>query len=161
MVSAALTAFLTGITEPIEFAFLFVAPVLYVIHALLAGAAYFVCIAARDQTRVHLFPRAHRLRRALPASSQCPLASAIGPVWVLSISGVFSFAIRQFNLLTPGREAESESTLAARSSGGDEFSLCRSSARSAGRSNIVRPRCVHHAPAREAEGPRQGQCAKS
>ena len=45
MVSAALTAFLTGITEPIEFAFLFVAPVLYAIHALLAGAAYFLCIA--------------------------------------------------------------------------------------------------------------------
>src|SRR5213076_1530345 len=37
MISAALTAFLTGITEPIEFAFIFVAPVLYVIDALLAG----------------------------------------------------------------------------------------------------------------------------
>ena len=45
MISAALTAFLTGITEPIEFAFLFVAPVLYAIHALLAGVAYFLCIA--------------------------------------------------------------------------------------------------------------------
>src|SRR5436190_9913678 len=45
MISAALTAFLTGITEPIEFAFLFVAPVLYVVHAVLAGIAYFVCIA--------------------------------------------------------------------------------------------------------------------
>ena len=44
MISAALTAFLTGITEPIEFAFLFVAPVLYGIHALLAGVAYLVCI---------------------------------------------------------------------------------------------------------------------
>ncbi len=44
MISAALTAFLTGITEPIEFAFLFVAPVLYVIHALLVGVAYFLCI---------------------------------------------------------------------------------------------------------------------
>ncbi|VFS51788.1 PTS transporter subunit EIIC [Budvicia aquatica] len=39
MISAALTSFLTGITEPIEFAFMFVAPVLYVIHALLAGSA--------------------------------------------------------------------------------------------------------------------------
>ena len=42
MISAALTSFLTGITEPIEFAFLFVAPVLYVIHALLAGSAFVV-----------------------------------------------------------------------------------------------------------------------
>ena len=40
MISAALTSFLTGITEPIEFAFLFVAPLLYAIHALLAGVAY-------------------------------------------------------------------------------------------------------------------------
>jgi glucose PTS system EIICB or EIICBA component len=44
MISAALTSFLTGITEPIEFAFLFVAPVLYAIHALLAGVAYFVAV---------------------------------------------------------------------------------------------------------------------
>ena len=42
MVSAALTSFLTGITEPIEFAFLFVAPVLYFIHACLAASAQFV-----------------------------------------------------------------------------------------------------------------------
>src|SRR6185436_19272695 len=45
MISAALTSFLTGITEPIEFSFLFVAPLLYVLHALLAGVAYFACIA--------------------------------------------------------------------------------------------------------------------
>src|SRR6478672_4122243 len=44
MISAAITSFLTGITEPIEFAFLFVAPVLYAIHAVLAGAAYLLCI---------------------------------------------------------------------------------------------------------------------
>jgi PTS system glucose-specific IIC component len=45
MISGALTAFLTGITEPIEFAFLFVAPLLYGIHAVLAGVAYFLCVA--------------------------------------------------------------------------------------------------------------------
>src|SRR3974390_3795702 len=44
MVSAALTAFVTGIPEPIEFAFLFVAPLLYAIHALLAGLAYCLCV---------------------------------------------------------------------------------------------------------------------
>jgi len=42
MISAALTSFLTGITEPIEFAFLFVAPVLYVAHAALAASTQFV-----------------------------------------------------------------------------------------------------------------------
>ena len=44
MISAALTSFLTGITEPIEFSFLFVAPLLYAVHAVLAAAAYYVCI---------------------------------------------------------------------------------------------------------------------
>src|SRR3954464_13058596 len=44
MISAAVTSFLTAITEPIEFAFLFVAPVLYAIHAFLAGLSYLVCI---------------------------------------------------------------------------------------------------------------------
>src|SRR5439155_252869 len=50
MISAALTSFLTGITEPIEFAFLFVAPVLYVVHALLAASTQFVAdnIASLD-----------------------------------------------------------------------------------------------------------------
>jgi PTS system glucose-specific IIC component len=40
MMSAALTSFLTGITEPLEFAFLFVAPRLYAAHAVLSGAAF-------------------------------------------------------------------------------------------------------------------------
>ncbi len=44
MISAALTASLTDITEPIQFAFLFVAPVLCGIYALLVRAAYFICI---------------------------------------------------------------------------------------------------------------------
>ena len=44
MLSAGLTAFLTGITEPLEFSFLFVAPVLYGIHVLLAGTSFLVCI---------------------------------------------------------------------------------------------------------------------
>ncbi|MFP1483334.1 PTS transporter subunit EIIC [Escherichia coli] len=43
-ISAALTSFLTGITEPIEFSFMFVAPILYIIHAILAGLAFPICI---------------------------------------------------------------------------------------------------------------------
>lgn len=42
MLSAALTSFLTGITEPLEFSFLFVAPILYVIHVFLAGTSFLV-----------------------------------------------------------------------------------------------------------------------
>lgn len=52
MISAALTSFLTGITEPIEFSFMFVAPILYIIHAILAGLAFPICIllGMRDGT---------------------------------------------------------------------------------------------------------------
>ena len=66
MVSAALTAFLTGITEPIEFAFLFVAPVLYAIHARARRPRLFPVHRAGHQARLHLLARAHRLHRALP-----------------------------------------------------------------------------------------------
>src|SRR6186713_3698319 len=123
MISAALTAFLTGITEPIEFAFLFVAPLLYVIHALLAGAAYFLCVALGIK---HGFTFSHGLIDYIvlfPQSHNALWLLVIGPVWAGIYYGAFTFAIRQFNLLTPGREVESESTRAARSSSGDSFAL--------------------------------------
>src|SRR5262245_33056395 len=81
MISAAVTSFLTGITEPIEFAFLFVAPLLYGIHALLAGVAYFLCIALGIKhgftfshgfiDYVVLFPQSHNALWLL----------VIGPIW--------------------------------------------------------------------------------
>ena len=90
MVSAALTAFLTGITEPIEFAFLFVAPLLYAIHALLAGAAYFVCIALHIKhgftfshgliDYVVLFPKSHS------ALSGCSSSGRSGRLFITAFS---------------------------------------------------------------------------
>jgi len=136
MVSAALTAFLTGITEPIEFAFLFVAPVLYAIHALLAGAAYFVCIALGIK---HGFTFSHGLIDYIvlfPQSHNALWLLVIGPAWGAVYYGVFTFAIRQFNLLTPGREEESEATTTARSASSDGFALQLIRA-FGGRSNIV------------------------
>jgi len=106
MISAALTSFLTGITEPIEFAFLFVAPVLYGVHALLAGAAYFVCIELgikHGTTFSHglidyivLFPHSHRGLWFL----------WLGPLWALMYYTLFYTMITRFNLKTPGREDE-------------------------------------------------------
>ena len=123
MVSAALTAFLTGITEPIEFAFLFVAPVLYAIHAVLAGAAYFLCLVLGIK---HGFTFSHGLIDYIvlfPKSHNALWLLVIGPIWAGVYYGVFTFAIRRFNLLTPGREVESEATKAARSASGDSFAL--------------------------------------
>jgi PTS system glucose-specific IIC component len=136
MVSAALTAFLTGITEPIEFAFLFVAPLLYAIHALLAGAAYFVCIALHIK---HGFTFSHGLIDYVvlfPKSQRALWLFVIGPIWAVVYYGVFTFAIRKFNLMTPGREVQEESELSPREAAGDQFALQLVRA-FGGRSNIV------------------------
>ena len=136
MVSAALTAFLTGITEPIEFAFLFVAPLLYAIHALLAGVAYFVCIALHIK---HGFTFSHGLIDYVvlfPKSQRALWLFAIGPIWAAVYYGVFSFAIRKFNLMTPGREVQEESEVSPREAAGDQFALQLVRA-FGGRSNIV------------------------
>jgi glucose PTS system EIICB or EIICBA component len=61
MISAALTSFLTGVTEPIEFTFLFLAPPLFLIHALLAGAAQFISNMLHIPPGLHLLPGRHRL----------------------------------------------------------------------------------------------------
>jgi len=104
MISAALTSFLTGITEPIEFAFIFVAPALYAIHALLAGAAYFVAIKLgihHSTTFSHglidyivLFPHSRRGLWLIP----------LGIAWAGMYYAIFHTLIVKWNLKTPGRE---------------------------------------------------------
>jgi glucose PTS system EIICB or EIICBA component len=136
MLSAAITAFLTGITEPIEFSFLFVAPVLYAVHALLAGLAYFVCIELNIR---HGFTFSHGLIDYIvlfPKSHNALWLWVIGPIWGLMYYGIFSFAIRRFNLLTPGREVEDEPVVGAHSVSADNFSLQLVRA-FGGRSNIA------------------------
>jgi PTS system glucose-specific IIC component len=123
MLSAALTSFVTGITEPIEFSFLFLAPVLYGVHALLAGAAYFLCIELGIK---HGFTFSHGLIDYVvlfPKSHHALWLFVIGPAWGLMYYGIFTFAIRKFKLATPGREVEDEATRAARSASGDSFAL--------------------------------------
>jgi PTS system glucose-specific IIC component len=135
MISAALTAFVTGITEPIEFAFLFVAPVLYVVHALLAGLAYFLCVELGIK---HGFTFSHGLIDYIvlfPKSHGALWLLVIGPVWAAMYYGIFAFAIRRFNLLTPGREVE-EAAKTPRVASGDQFALQLVRA-FGGRSNIV------------------------
>src|SRR5215204_6867380 len=81
MISGALTAFLTGITEPIEFAFLFVAPMLYAVHSVLAGLAYFLCVALDIK---HGFTFSHGLIDYIvlfPKSSGALWLFVIGPIW--------------------------------------------------------------------------------
>lgn len=106
MLSAALTSFLTGITEPIEFTFLFVAPILYFFHALLCSAAYLLCILLgikHGMTFSHGFIDYVVL---FSKSSNGLWLWVIGPMWAALYYGVFHFSIKYFGLRTPGREED-------------------------------------------------------
>jgi PTS system glucose-specific IIC component len=120
MASAALTSFLTGITEPIEFSFLFVAPVLYAIHAVLAGLAY-VLTNTLGIVHGHTFSNGFiDFVVQSPRASHMMLLVGLGLVYAAIYYVVFSFVIRAMNLKTPGREDEStESTVGQ---GKDEMS---------------------------------------
>lgn len=113
MLSAALTSFLTGITEPVEFSFLFVAPVLYGIHALLAGSAQllFQLLGAKlGFTFSHGFID---FVLYYTMDTKPWLVLAIGPLWALLYYGLFHWAIVRFDLKTPGREADMDSSAIA------------------------------------------------
>ncbi|MGZ3724649.1 MAG: PTS glucose transporter subunit IIBC [Pseudobdellovibrio sp.] len=106
MISAALTSFVTGITEPIEFSFLFVAPVLYAVHALLSGLAFFVCIALGIK---HGTTFSHGLIDFIvlfPKSTNALYLLVLGPIWAGVYYGVFRYVIAKFDLKTPGRDAD-------------------------------------------------------
>jgi PTS system glucose-specific IIC component len=106
MVSAALTSFLTGITEPIEFAFLFVAPVLYAVHALLAGSAF---VVTNMLGIVHGTSFSHGLIDFLVLSANAQkmvLLVIVGLVYAVIYYSVFRIMIKALDLKTPGREDE-------------------------------------------------------
>ncbi|WP_299734187.1 PTS glucose transporter subunit IIBC [uncultured Endozoicomonas sp.] len=108
MVSAALTSVLTGITEPIEFSFLFVAPVLYGIHAILAGLAFAI-------TNYLDIKMAMSFSHGL-IDYVLYFGIATKPVWILILGAlyavlyyvIFRVLITAMDLKTPGREDESE-----------------------------------------------------
>lgn len=118
LLSAALTAMLTGITEPIEFTFLFVAPALYAIHCVLCGLSYmlmhmlnvgvgmtfsgglidfflFGVLQGNDKTNWIWIP-------------------IVGIAYFFVYYFLFSFVIKKFDLKTPGRDADSEAKLYTR-----------------------------------------------
>ncbi|QCO70911.1 PTS glucose transporter subunit IIBC [Buchnera aphidicola] len=104
MISAALTAFLTGITEPIEFSFIIVAPVLYIIHAFLAGLSFPLCIFL-DMRAGTSFSHGFIDFVVLSGNSNhIFLFPIIGILYGLLYYILFYLLIINFNLNTPGRE---------------------------------------------------------
>lgn len=119
LVSAALTSMLTGITEPLEFTFLFVAPALYAIHCVFAGAAYML---------MHIFNVGVGMTFSGGfidlflfgilqgnAKTNWIWIVIVGIVYFVVYYFLFSFLIRKFDLKTPGREVSDEVKLYHRS----------------------------------------------
>lgn len=114
LVSAAFTAFLTGITEPLEFTFLFVAPVLYVVHCIMAGLSFFlmdilnVFIGMTFSGGLIDFT----LFGILPAGAGVPTnwirAILVGAGYAVVYYFLFKTLILKLNLKTPGREGDEE-----------------------------------------------------
>ena len=110
LISAALTSMLTGITEPLEFTFLFVAPGLYVIHCVFAGAAYMlmhilnVCVGLTFSGGIidmFLFGVLQG-----QAKTNWLMFIPVGLIYFTVYYFMFSFLIRKLDLKTPGREKE-------------------------------------------------------
>lgn len=107
---AALTSFITGITEPIEFMFLFVQPLLYVFHAFLDGVSFFIAdilnisIGNTFSGGVIDFTLFGILQGN--AKTNFLLVFPVGALWAALYYFSFSFFIKKFNILTPGRGEE-------------------------------------------------------
>ena len=106
-ISAMLAVFLTGVTEPLEFMFMFVAPILYVVYAILTGCTF--AIADLIHLRVHAFGSLELASR-IPLMVKAGLVGDIINFLIVSVVAffvnylLFSFIIKKFDLPTPGRK---------------------------------------------------------
>ena len=118
LLSAALTAMLTGITEPIEFTFLFVAPVLYFFHSLLAGLSYMLTHVFRVGVGMTFSGGIIDLLLfgVLQGNEKTGWIAILplGIVYFVVYFLLFRFMIRKFDYVTPGREEDGETKLYTR-----------------------------------------------
>jgi glucose PTS system EIICB or EIICBA component len=106
MTSAGFTSFLTGITEPIEYSFLFVAPLLYVIHVVLAGLAFPILYLLGARLCYSFSHGAIDLALFSILDVKPWMVLVVGPLYFGAYFGIFYSVIRWRNLKTPGREDE-------------------------------------------------------
>ena len=118
LLSAALTSMLTGITEPLEFTFLFVAPAMYMVHCVLAGASYMIMHILNvgvgltfSGGLIDLTLFGIMLGNEKTSWLWIPV---VGVVYFVVYYFVFSFMIRKFNYMTPGRDDNAEAKLYTR-----------------------------------------------
>ncbi|WP_428954414.1 PTS transporter subunit EIIC [Streptomyces sp. cg35] len=108
MFSLAATAFVTGVTEPIEFTFMFIAPVLYAIHAVLTGVSMALTWGLGMKDGFGFSAGAVDYFLNLGIASKPWLLALVGLCFAAVYYVVFRFAIIKFNLPTPGRESDEE-----------------------------------------------------
>ncbi|MFJ4686096.1 PTS transporter subunit EIIC [Streptomyces sp. NPDC091377] len=108
MVSLALTSFVTGVTEPIEFSFMFIAPLLYVLHAVLTAISMAVTWGLGVHAGFNFSAGLIDYGLNWSLATKPWLIIPIGLVFAVIYYTVFRFAIIKFNLPTPGREPEEE-----------------------------------------------------
>ncbi|MCB5237784.1 PTS transporter subunit EIIC [Niallia alba] len=126
LLAASGTAFLTGITEPLEFTFLFVAPVLYGVHAILTGLTM---VTTHILGAAFLTPTGHGLINFIiygvlqGTRTKWYLALIVGVFCFVVYYVVFRFIIVKLNLKTPGREEEEEIKLASKEETRSKYGL--------------------------------------
>ncbi|QVM90428.1 PTS transporter subunit EIIC [Pseudomonas entomophila] len=113
LLSMALTSALTGVTEPIEFAFMFLAPLLYVIHALLTGLSMAICDLLGIRLGFTFSGGAIDMALGWGRSTHGWLVFPVGLLYGFVYYFVFDFCIRRFDLKTPGREEQPATESAA------------------------------------------------
>ncbi len=117
LASAAITSFLTGITEPLEFTFLFVAPVLYVVHCVLAGLSFFlmdilnVFIGMTFSGGFIDFALFGLLPAGAGVATNWVRLLGVGAIYAVVYYFLFKFLIVKLNLKTPGRDENEETKL--------------------------------------------------
>lgn len=105
MMTAALTSIITGITEPAEFAFIFAAPLLFLVHSLLTGGTLMVSYMLGVRHYGYALPLFFmNLHLSDKPWLIFPLGAVVGVIYYF----LFRFLIRKFNFLTPGREPAAE-----------------------------------------------------
>ncbi|MGH6616872.1 N-acetylglucosamine-specific PTS transporter subunit IIBC [Sphingomonas sp.] len=120
LLSLALTSLLTGVTEPIEFTFMFLAPMLYVLHAVLTGVAMVVMDALGVRLGFGFSAGLFDYVLNYGLATRPLMLFPIGAVYFAIYYFTFRYCIRRFNLKTPGRETEPAGASTAASSSDDQ-----------------------------------------
>jgi N-acetylglucosamine PTS system EIICBA or EIICB component len=121
MLAAGFAAFFTGVTEPIEFAFMFVAPGLYLVHAILTGISLFIA-ATFHWTAGFGFSAGlvdFILSSRLPLANSPYMLLVQGLVFAVIYYFLFRFIITKFNLMTPGREEDDDEAVESETATGN------------------------------------------